>query len=301
MGDKGTVETEGVVKMTGTPTHPGLISLHGIGKRYQLAGQELSILNDVCLCIARGDSCGILGASGSGKSTLLNILGLLDLPNCGQYHFAGHDIFSASPDELAAIRNQQIGFVFQSFNLLPRLSALDNVALPLSYRGVSRHASVEQALRMLEQVGLAERAHHRPADLSGGQRQRVAIARALALSPKLIVCDEPVSALDLSTQARVLDLFLQIQRDTGVSYLFVSHDLDVVRHISHRVAVMYHGEIVEQGPAEIVTRDPEHPYTQRLLLASPVPDPDRQEQRRADRHRLLESQRHQIEQAGALA
>ncbi|WP_430624311.1 ABC transporter ATP-binding protein, partial [Pseudomonas emilianonis] len=137
-----------------------MISLQGIGKSYQLAGQHLSILNDVCLSIARGDSCGILGASGSGKSTLLNILGLLDLPDGGQYRFAGHDIFSASPDELAAIRNQQIGFVFQSFNLLPRLSALDNVALPLSYRGVSRHESVEQALRMLEQVGLAERAHH---------------------------------------------------------------------------------------------------------------------------------------------
>lgn len=177
--------------MTDTPAHPGLISLQGIGKRYQLAGQHLSILNDVCLSIARGDSCGILGASGSGKSTLLNILGLLDLPNCGQYRFAGHDIFSASPDELAAIRNQQIGFVFQSFNLLPRLSALDNVALPLSYRGVSRHESVEQALRMLEQVGLAERAHHRPADLSGGQRQRVAIARALVGKPSVILADEP--------------------------------------------------------------------------------------------------------------
>ncbi len=158
--------------MTDTRAHPGLISLQGIGKRYQLAGQELTILKDVCLSIASGDSCGILGASGSGKSTLLNILGLLDLPNDGHYHFAGHDIFNASADELAAIRNQQIGFVFQSFNLLPRLSALDNVALPLSYRGVSRHESVERALRMLEQVGLADRAHHRPADLSGGQRQR---------------------------------------------------------------------------------------------------------------------------------
>lgn len=127
--------------MTDTPAHPGLISLQGIGKSYQLAGQHLSILNDVCLSIAPGDSCGILGASGSGKSTLLNILGLLDLPDGGQYHFAGHDIFSATPDELAAIRNQQIGFVFQSFNLLPRLSALDNVALPsvtVACRAMSR-------------------------------------------------------------------------------------------------------------------------------------------------------------------
>lgn len=167
--------------MTDTPAHPGFISLQGIGKSYQLAGQHLSILNDVCLAIETGDSCGILGASGSGKSTLLNILGLLDLPDCGQYRFAGHDIFSASPDQLAAIRNQQIGFVFQSFNLLPRLSALDNVALPLSYRGVSRHDSVEQALRMLDQVGLAERAHHRPASCTTPLRTRILRFRRSAM------------------------------------------------------------------------------------------------------------------------
>lgn len=125
-----------------------------------------------------------------------------------------------------------------------------------------------------------------PREFSGGQRQRVAIARALALQPKLIVCDEPVSALDLTTQARILDLFLQIQKDTGVAYLFVSHDLDVVRHISHRVAVMYQGEIVEQGLASQVTVTPNHPYTQRLLMASPVPDPDRQEKRRIERKKL---------------
>ena len=122
-----------------------------------------------------------------------------------------------------------------------------------------------------------------PREFSGGQRQRVAIARALALQPRLIVCDEPVSALDLSTQARVLDLFLEIQQTLGVSYLFVSHDLDVIRHVSHRVAVMFKGEIVEQGLAEKVTEHPEHPYTQRLLLASPVPDPDKQAQRRTER------------------
>jgi peptide/nickel transport system ATP-binding protein len=144
---------------------------------------------------------------------------------------------------------------------------------------------------LLDQVGLpADSVSRLPREFSGGQRQRVAIARALALSPKLIVCDEPVSALDLTTQARVLDLFLQIQKDTGVSYLFVSHDLDVVRHISHRIAVMYKGEIVEQGPATKVASTPDHPYTQRLLMASPVPDPDRQAKRREERKLLLKAQ-----------
>jgi peptide/nickel transport system ATP-binding protein len=143
----------------------------------------------------------------------------------------------------------------------------------------------------LDQVNLPKDALSRlPREFSGGQRQRVAIARALALSPKLIVCDEPVSALDLTTQARILDLFLQIQIDTGVSYLFVSHDLDVVRHISHRVAVMYKGEIVEQGEAIKVSTNPDHPYTQRLLMASPVPDPDRQATRREERKALLAAQ-----------
>jgi peptide/nickel transport system ATP-binding protein len=134
------------------------------------------------------------------------------------------------------------------------------------------------------------RATRTPGEFSGGQRQRIAIARALALQPKLVVCDEPVSALDLSTQARVLDLFKEIQETTGVAYLFISHDLTVVRHLSHRVAVMYQGEIVEYGDGGAVTARPSHPYTQRLLLASPVPDPARQEQRRTERRALLAGQ-----------
>ena len=143
---------------------------------------------------------------------------------------------------------------------------------------------------LLDRVKLPVDAMDRlPREFSGGQRQRVAIARALALQPKLIICDEPVSALDLSTQARVLDLFLEIQEATGVAYLFVSHDLDVIRHVSHRVAVMYKGEIVEEGDAVQVTGDPQHPYTQRLWLASPVPDPDRQAEKRERRRALAES------------
>src|SRR5690606_38631155 len=139
-----------------------------------------------------------------------------------------------------------------------------------------------------------------PREFSGGQRQRIAIARALALDPKLIICDEPVSALDLSTQARVLDLFLEIQERTGVAYLFISHDLAVVREMSHRVAVLYHGEIVEWGDGAKVTSAPEHPYTQRLLLASPVPDPVEQAVRRADRQRLAAAHREQDVQSGLI-
>ena len=155
---------------------------------------------------------------------------------------------------------------------------------------------------MLDEVNMPRDAAERlPREFSGGQRQRIAIARALAVGPKLIVCDEPVSALDLSTQARVLDLFLQIQQDTGVSYLFVSHDLDVVRHLSHRVAVMYQGRIVEQGDATQVTQDPRDPYTQRLLLASPVPDPDRQAERRRRRRALIDGESARAADASAVA
>jgi peptide/nickel transport system ATP-binding protein len=143
---------------------------------------------------------------------------------------------------------------------------------------------------LLDRVGMpADSVQRLPKEFSGGQRQRIAIARALALEPKLIVCDEPVSALDLTTQQRVLDLFIEIQERTGVAYLFISHDLSVIRHISHRVAVVYHGEVVEQGDVDKVTTAPDHPYTQRLLLASPVPDPVAQAQRRAERRAVIRS------------
>jgi len=260
-------------------------------------------LTDINITIGRGETLGLVGESGSGKTTLGRaILGLAPVTG-GKISFDGKDISRATrKDRRVLSRDLQVVFQDPYTSLNPALEIGDILAEPLGVQGMETAAAKKRVRELLDQVGLPADAINRlPREFSGGQRQRVAIARALALSPKLIVCDEPVSALDLSTQARVLDLFLQIQKDTGVSYLFVSHDLDVVRHISHRVAVMYHGEIVEQGPAGVVTTDPDHPYTQRLLLASPVPDPDRQEQRRADRHRLLETQRMQHEQAGALA
>jgi len=260
-------------------------------------------LTDINISIGRGETLGLVGESGSGKTTLGRaILGLAPVTG-GTISFDGKDISRATrKDRRVLSRDLQVVFQDPYTSLNPALEIGDILAEPLGVQGMEAAAAKKRVRELLDQVGLPADAINRlPREFSGGQRQRVAIARALALSPKLIVCDEPVSALDLSTQARVLDLFLQIQKDTGVSYLFVSHDLDVVRHISHRVAVMYHGEIVEQGPAGVVTTDPDHPYTQRLLLASPVPDPDRQEQRRADRHRQLETQRMQHEQAGALA
>ncbi len=260
-------------------------------------------LTDINISIGRGETLGLVGESGSGKTTLGRaILGLAPVTG-GKISFDGKDISHASrKDRRVLSRDLQVVFQDPYTSLNPALEIGDILAEPLGVQGLEAAAAKKRVKELLDQVGLPSDAINRlPREFSGGQRQRVAIARALALSPKLIVCDEPVSALDLSTQARVLDLFLQIQQDTGVSYLFVSHDLDVVRHISHRVAVMHHGAIVEQGPAGVVTTDPDHPYTQRLLLASPVPDPDRQEQRRADRHRLLETQRMQHEQAGVLA
>lgn len=301
--------------MTATTSNPGfaaggagddllrvedlVVEYHGKGWR----AKPFRALTDINIHIGQGETLGLVGESGSGKTTLGRaVLGLAPVTG-GKITFEGQDISHATRKQRRVLsRDMQVVFQDPYTSLNPALEIGDILAEPLGVQGMEQAAAKKRVKELLDQVGLPTDAIHRlPREFSGGQRQRVAIARALALSPKLIVCDEPVSALDLSTQAKVLDLFLQIQRDTGVSYLFVSHDLDVVRHISHRVAVMYRGGIVEQGPAETVTRDPEHPYTQRLLLASPVPDPDRQEKRRADRHRLLELQRQQNEQAGAAA
>lgn len=225
-----------------------LIQLQHIGKHYRLADKTLHILDDVCLRIASGESCAILGSSGSGKSTLLNVLGLLDLPDTGNYRLNGIDVAQASPDQLAALRNQLIGFVFQSFNLLPRLSALDNVALPLTYRGIAPRQAREQAHAMLARVGLGERSEHRPASLSGGQRQRVAIARALVGKPALILADEPTGNLDASTAQEIMALLLELNREQGVTLIVVTHDPLIANRLARQVEV-HQGLLREAGAA----------------------------------------------------
>jgi peptide/nickel transport system ATP-binding protein len=266
-------------------------------------GKPFKALKGVSLDILPGETVGLVGESGSGKTTLgRGVLGLAPVTG-GAIRYKGRDISHLSRRQRRALASD-IQVVFQDpyTSLNPALTIGQILTEPLTVRKVARVEASNRVRELLDQVGLPADAGSRlPREFSGGQRQRIAIARALALDPQLIVCDEPVSALDLSTQARVLALFKEIQERTGVAYLFVSHDLGVVRHLSHRVAVMYRGEIVEWGDGDQVTSQPEHPYTQRLFLAAPVADPVQQEQRRADRHRLLELQQEQDLQAGAVA
>lgn len=240
------------------------------------------VLHEVSLEVGDGECVGLVGESGSGKSTLGKaILGLVPVAS-GSITFDGRDITHLSGRarrDLAA----DIQVVFQDpyGSLNPMMTIGDILSEPLSTAGVSHREARSIVGEMLERVKLPASVIDRyPSEFSGGQRQRIAIARALVRKPRLIICDEPVSALDLTTQATVLELLIELQRDTGVSYLFVSHDLGVVRSICHRVAVMYRGNLVEIGDGDQVTRDPQHPYSQRLLAASPVADPVLQAERR---------------------
>ncbi|WP_073525862.1 ABC transporter ATP-binding protein [Pseudomonas fluorescens] len=223
--------------MSATPAHPLGLFLQGIHKRYQLARHPISILENINLQISAGENCAVLGTSGSGKSTLLNILGLLDRADEGRYEFYGHDTSKATPDQLAVLRNRHLGFIYQNFNLMPRLSALDNIALPLSYRGIGRREALQRAMHRLHQVGLGHRAHHLPADLSGGQRQRVAIARALVGEPSLILADEPTGNLDNRTANDILDLLLAINREHHVTLIIVTHDLTIAERLDRQICV----------------------------------------------------------------
>jgi putative ABC transport system ATP-binding protein len=220
-----------------------LIDVRDLTKQYAMGGQTVHALRGVTLSIEAGDFVAIMGASGSGKSTLMNILGCLDQPTGGSYHLAGEPVQGLDADQLAALRNRTIGFVFQQFNLLPRTSALENVELPMVYAGVKpadRHARARAAL---ERVGLAERADHTPAELSGGQQQRVAIARALVNQPRLILADEPTGALDSQTSEEIMNLLSGLNGQ-GMTVVLVTHEADIAGWARRRL-VFRDGRILE--------------------------------------------------------
>ncbi|MFZ9262406.1 MAG: ABC transporter ATP-binding protein [Chitinophagaceae bacterium] len=203
-----------------------VIKLEEIRKSYFMGKQELQVLKGITLDIERNDYVALMGPSGSGKSTLMNILGCLDSPTAGKYILNGHDVSTMHDNELAGIRNKEIGFVFQQFNLLPRLSALENVALPLVYAGIPKKVRNEMAEEVLRKVDLADRSHHKPNELSGGQCQRVAIARALVNNPSIILADEPTGNLDTKTSYEIMNIFSKIHAD-GNTVVLVTHEEDI--------------------------------------------------------------------------
>lgn len=222
-----------------------LIKLKDITKVYRLGENEFSALKGVDFVLERGEMTAIMGASGSGKSTLMNLIGFLDRATTGQYFFAGLDVSHLKENELAMIRNQKIGFIFQSFYLLPRSTALQNVMLPLFYRGTPDKDARDKAFAMLEKVGVAHLAHHKPNQLSGGQQQRVAIARALVGNPEVILADEPTGALDSETSHEVMNLLTHLHRHDHRTIIIITHDAAISRRC-HRVVMIKDGRIVEE-------------------------------------------------------
>jgi putative ABC transport system ATP-binding protein len=226
-----------------TAAGEALIELASVERTFAAGESEVRALRGVDLRIDRGEFVAIMGSSGSGKSTLLHLLGCLDRPTRGTYRLAGRDVGALAPDELAALRNRQIGFVFQSFNLIPRTSALENVELPLVYGGVSAAEQRERARAALREVGLGDRERHLPNQLSGGQQQRVAIARAIVGRPSLLLADEPTGNLDSATSLEIIALFQRLNRERGVTVILVTHEPDVAGFAA-RVVTVRDGQIV---------------------------------------------------------
>ncbi len=227
-----------------------LIELSNIHKNFMMGDEKIQALNDVSVKIHEGEFTSIVGASGSGKSTMMNIIGLLDLPSSGQYLLDGTNTTEMNDDELSHYRNQKIGFVFQSFHLLPKASALKNVEMPMQYasaynKNLTDEIIRKMALETLDKVGLASRVHHLPNELSGGQRQRVAIARALVNNPKILLADEPTGALDSKTSEEILNLFEELNKQ-GVTVIIVTHDNNVARRCK-RILRMSDGQIREES------------------------------------------------------
>jgi len=227
-----------------------LIRTRDLVKLYRMGDQEIHALDRVSVDIDKGEFVAVMGPSGSGKSTFMNVLGCLDVPTSGEYFLNGQSIAKLQGDALAAVRSRHIGFVFQHFNLLARTPALENVALPLIYQGVAPKARMERSMKMLQLVGLGDRAHHQPAQLSGGQQQRVAIARALVTEPLLILADEPTGALDSHTSLEVMGLFQKLNRE-GMTVVVVTHEPDVAR-FARRLLRFRDGKVVADEANEPV-------------------------------------------------
>lgn len=218
-----------------------LITIRDLSKTYIMGPNQVRALQSVSLDIQKNEYVALMGPSGSGKSTLMNLLGCLDSPSSGSYMLNGKNVANMMDEELAVIRNKEIGFVFQTFNLLPRLTALENVALPLVYAGFTRNSRIQKASDILKAVGLGDRMDHRPNELSGGQRQRVAVARALVNNPSIILADEPTGNLDSKTSHEIMELFQEIHRQ-GNTVILVTHEADIAAH-AHRIVKMKDGNI----------------------------------------------------------
>ena len=237
-----------------------MIDVAQLSKMYKMGEEIINALKSITLSIHKNEYVALMGPSGSGKSTLMNILGCLDSPTTGQYVLNGIDVSSMTDSELAEVRNKQIGFVFQTFNLLPRLSALDNVALPLVYAGLSKEERDKKAKEALEKVGLGDRIMHKPNELSGGQRQRVAIARALVNDPAIILADEPTGNLDTKTSVEIMGIFERIHNG-GNTVILVTHEPDIADH-AHRIVKLRDGLIEADYLNDKIIKvdDPDHHY-----------------------------------------
>lgn len=222
-----------------------ILSMQDICKSYYLGEEELEVLHNVDLCIDAGEFLSILGPSGSGKSTMMNIIGCLDVATSGKYILSGNDIAELDENALAKVRNKEVGFVFQSFQLLPRMNALQNVELPLIYSGLAPSRRKERAAEVLEQVGLQDKMRNLPSQLSGGQQQRVAIARALVTEPTIILADEPTGALDQKTGAQVMDLFVELN-SIGKTIIMITHDTNIAKN-AKRIVHILDGYLTEEG------------------------------------------------------